>query len=58
MSKVLDKLILRQMTPHLRKILDHRIAAYDMGIAARMCYYDWSRTGSGRLKIASMSELC
>ena len=30
----------------------------DRGIAARMCYYDWSRTGSGHLTIASMSELC
>ena len=31
MSKVLEKLILRQMTPFLRKLLDPRIAAYRQG---------------------------
>ena len=35
MSKVLEKLILRQMTPFLRKILDPRIAAYRQGYSCQ-----------------------
>ena len=58
MSKVLEKLILRQMTPFLRKILDPRIAAYRQGYS---CQYvllrlveDWKRALENRKHVGAV----
>ena len=58
MSKVLEKLILRQMTPFLRKILDPRIAAYRQGYRCQdvllRLVEDWKRALENRKHVGAV----
>ena len=58
MSKVLEKLILRQMTRFLREILDPRIAAYRQGYSCqdvlRRLVEDWNRALENRKHVGAV----
>ena len=58
MSKVLEKLILRQMNPFLRKILDPRIVAYRQGYSCQDVLIrlaeDWKRVLENRKHVGAV----
>ena len=58
MSKVLEKLILQQMTPFLKKILDPRIAAYRQGYSCQDVLLrlvdDWNRALENRKHVGAV----